>query len=36
VAIPGAKSPEQAAMNARAGERTLSAAEIAQLTALVE
>jgi myo-inositol catabolism protein IolS len=31
VAIPGAKSPEQAAMNAAAGERLLSEAERAQL-----
>jgi aryl-alcohol dehydrogenase-like predicted oxidoreductase len=36
VAIPGAKSPEQALMNAGAGDRTLSDAEIAQLTALLE
>lgn len=31
VAIPGAKSPEQATMNAKAGDRLLSAAEYIQL-----
>ena len=36
VAIPGAKSPAQAAMNASAGDRALSEQEIAQLTSLVE
>jgi aryl-alcohol dehydrogenase-like predicted oxidoreductase len=36
VAIPGAKSPEQAVMNARAGDRTLTSQETAQLTALAE
>jgi aryl-alcohol dehydrogenase-like predicted oxidoreductase len=35
VAIPGAKSPEQAAMNAAAGEITLSEDEKHQLTALL-
>jgi myo-inositol catabolism protein IolS len=36
VAIPGAKSPAQAAMNAAAGERTLSDQGIAELCALLE
>lgn len=35
VTIPGAKSPEQAAMNAAAGDRTLTAEEIENLTAIV-
>jgi aryl-alcohol dehydrogenase-like predicted oxidoreductase len=35
VAIPGSKSPEQAAMNAAAGEKTLSAAELKKLTDLL-
>jgi aryl-alcohol dehydrogenase-like predicted oxidoreductase len=35
VAIPGCKSPVQAQMNAAAGERSLSAAELAQLRALL-
>jgi myo-inositol catabolism protein IolS len=35
VAIPGAKSPYQAEMNAAAGERTLSADEVDQLIALL-
>jgi len=35
VTIPGAKSPEQAAMNASAGDRTLSKAEIDKLIALI-
>ena len=35
VAIPGAKSPEQARMNAAAGERTLSVKEINELLALL-
>ncbi|MFC1718762.1 aldo/keto reductase [Candidatus Poribacteria bacterium] len=35
VAIPGAKSPEQAAMNASAGETTLSEDEKRQLSALL-
>jgi aryl-alcohol dehydrogenase-like predicted oxidoreductase len=35
VAIPGAKSPAQAAMNAAAGERTLSEQGIAELHALL-
>jgi myo-inositol catabolism protein IolS len=35
VAIPGCKSPAQAQMNAAAGERSLSAAEIAQLRELL-
>ena len=34
VAIPGAKSPSQVAMNAAAGDRTLSSEEMNQLTAL--
>ncbi len=34
VAIPGAKLPEQAAMNASAGQRTLSEDEIDKLVAL--
>jgi hypothetical protein len=33
VAIPGAKSPEQAAMNAAAGDRLLAAAVIDRLRA---
>jgi aryl-alcohol dehydrogenase-like predicted oxidoreductase len=33
VAIPGAKSPEQPAMNAAAGDRLLTAAEIDRLLA---
>jgi len=36
VAIPGAKSPEQARMNASAGEAVLSGQEIARLTSVVE
>jgi aryl-alcohol dehydrogenase-like predicted oxidoreductase len=36
VAIPGCKSPQQAAMNAAAGERRLSVEEINELIALVE
>jgi myo-inositol catabolism protein IolS len=36
VAIPGAKSPEQARMNAAAGEAVLSGQEIARLTSLLE
>jgi myo-inositol catabolism protein IolS len=36
VAIPGAKSPAQAAMNAAAGERALSTAEWKQLAAVLE
>jgi aryl-alcohol dehydrogenase-like predicted oxidoreductase len=36
VAIPGAKSPAQAAMNAAAGARTLSEQGIAELRALLE
>ncbi|NJL35924.1 MAG: aldo/keto reductase [Leptolyngbyaceae cyanobacterium RM2_2_4] len=36
VAIPGAKSPEQAAMNARAGEQTLSSAEREHLVSLLD
>ena len=36
VAIPGAKSPEQAAMNARAGDRELSEEELRRLAALAE
>lgn len=36
VAIPGAKSPEQAAMNAAAGERLLLADELGKLAALLE
>jgi aryl-alcohol dehydrogenase-like predicted oxidoreductase len=36
VAIPGAKSPAQAAMNASAGERPLSEGGIAELRALLE
>jgi hypothetical protein len=36
VAIPGAKSPAQATMNAAAGERTLSEPGIAELRALLE
>ena len=36
VAIPGAKSPAQAAMNAAAGERTLSEQAVAELRALLE
>ena len=36
VAIPGCKSPEQAAMNAAAGERKLSVEEVNELIALVE
>jgi len=36
VAIPGAKSPEQAVMNAAAGERVLSADELDKLAALLE
>jgi aryl-alcohol dehydrogenase-like predicted oxidoreductase len=36
VAIPGAKSPEQATMNAAAGERTLSEQGIVELRALLE
>jgi aryl-alcohol dehydrogenase-like predicted oxidoreductase len=35
VAIPGCKSPRQAQMNAAAGERNLSAAELAELRALL-
>lgn len=35
VAIPGAKSPEQAIMNAAAGERTLTAAELADIRAVL-
>ena len=35
VAIPGAKSPTQAVMNASAGDRVLSAAELERLTAAV-
>ncbi len=35
VAIPGAKSPEQAAMNAAAGDKTLSADERARLLAIL-
>ena len=35
VAIPGAKSPTQAAMNAAAGERALTAEELDGLVALV-
>jgi aryl-alcohol dehydrogenase-like predicted oxidoreductase len=35
VAIPGCKSPTQARMNAAAGERSLSAAEIDTLRALL-
>lgn len=35
VAIPGAKSPQQATMNAAAGERLLTEAEIARLRAAV-
>ena len=35
VAIPGAKSPAQAAMNAAAGERILTGAELETLTALL-
>lgn len=34
VAIPGAKSPAQAAMNAEAGDRTLTADELAALNAI--
>ncbi|MBN1867266.1 aldo/keto reductase [Candidatus Sumerlaeota bacterium] len=34
VTIPGAKSPEQAAMNAAAGDRALSAEEIEKMTSL--
>ncbi len=33
VAIPGAKSPEQVAMNARAGDRLLTGDEIDKLRA---
>ena len=33
VAIPGAKSPEQAAMNVAAGDRLLTAREIERLLA---
>jgi len=36
VAIPGAKSPEQARMNAAAGGETLSADDLAGLTALLD
>jgi myo-inositol catabolism protein IolS len=36
VAIPGAKSPEQAHMNAAAGERALTVSEINELLALFE
>jgi aryl-alcohol dehydrogenase-like predicted oxidoreductase len=36
VAIPGAKSPEQAAMNAAAGERALSVDEINKLVSLLD
>jgi len=36
VAIPGAKSPEQARMNAAAGDRVLSGEEIDRLTAAME
>ncbi len=36
VAIPGAKSPDQAAMNAAAGEATLSEDEKAQLSGLLD
>jgi len=36
VAIPGAKSPAQAAMNAATGERTLSAEEVNELIALAD
>ena len=35
VAIPGAKSPEQARMNAAAGERTLTGEEVAHLRSLM-
>ena len=35
VAIPGAKSPEQARMNTAAGDRTLTPDQIARLTSLV-
>ena len=35
VAIPGSKSPEQAVMNAAAGEKALSAIESKQLTDLL-
>ena len=35
IAIPGAKSPEQARMNAAAGDETLTPREMAKLTALV-
>jgi aryl-alcohol dehydrogenase-like predicted oxidoreductase len=35
-AIPGAKSPSQAATNAQAGEASLSAAEIERLVALID
>jgi len=35
VSIPGMKSPEQAAMNAAAGDRTLTDAEIKEMQALV-
>ncbi len=36
VAIPGAKSPEQAAMNAAAGDRTFSAEEISEIQAQLD
>jgi aryl-alcohol dehydrogenase-like predicted oxidoreductase len=36
VSIPGAKSPEQAIMNAAAGDKTLSPEELAELVALVD
>lgn len=36
VGIPGAKSPEQAIMNASAGEKTLTSQEIAELVKAVE
>ena len=35
VAIPGAKSPQQAAMNAAAGSEVLAADQIARLTAAI-
>jgi myo-inositol catabolism protein IolS len=35
VAIPGAKSPEQAAMNASVGDRVFSAAELSEIRALL-
>jgi aryl-alcohol dehydrogenase-like predicted oxidoreductase len=36
VAIPGAKSPKQAEMNAATGAEVLNAAELAELRALLD